>query len=83
MSTNRIDIHIDSLELEGVEPRHRSDIAESMRQELERLIAQDGVPRQWMDGGAVGIPRVKIAAGQAPARIGQHVARAIYRGVNQ
>lgn len=83
MSTRSIDIHIEHLILQGIDPRQRGRIGEAVRRELERMIAEGGVPASWMQGGAIAappVPPVDVRAGQASARIGEQVARTIYRG---
>lgn len=84
MSAKNVEIRIDRLILEGVDPRHRSRIAAAMKRELTRLVTDRGVPPHWGQAAPSGrgVPRVEIAPGQAPARIGTIVARAIYRGGN-
>ena len=77
---NDIDIDIEHLRLEGIDPRHRDRISVAVRQELERLIAEGGVPAGWSDGGVASIPRIDVGPGLSPARIGAHVAKTIYRG---
>lgn len=82
MSSKHIDIEIDHLVLQGIDPRHRARIAESVRRELARLVTRSGMPPHWMHGesSAHGMPRIEVDPGQPPARIGASVARAIYRG---
>ncbi len=82
MSSKQIDIEIDHLVLQGIDPRHRARIAESVQRELAQLVARSGMPPHWMHGapGALGMPRIQVDRGQSPARIGASVARAIYRG---
>lgn len=82
MSRKDVQIRIDRLILQGVDPRHRARIAAAIERELTRLVTDRGLPPHWQQAGASGrgVPRVEISPGQAPARIGATVARAIYRG---
>jgi hypothetical protein len=82
MSTKPVEIEIDHLVLLGIDPRHRDRIAETVRRELAELLADGGLPPHWadQDGSVQGIPRIEVAPGETPARIGASVARAIYRG---
>lgn len=80
MSNRNIDIDIEHLRLQGIDPRHRDRISLVVRQELERLISEGGLPPRWANGGAVGVPRIDVGPGLSPARIGEHVAKTIYRG---
>jgi hypothetical protein len=82
MSSKHIDIDIDRLVLQGIDPRHRTRIAESVRRELAQLVARHGVPPHWThaEAGAQSIPRIEVDPGHSPARIGASVARAVYQG---
>lgn len=82
MSRKPVEIEIEHLILHGIDPRHRDRIAASVREELARLIARDGVPPQWRGEASSprGVPRIEVDPGQSPVRIGADVARAIYRG---
>jgi hypothetical protein len=82
MSTRTVEIEIDHLVLLGIDPRHRDQIAEAVRRELAELVDGGGLPPHWgEEGGSVqGAPRIEVAPGETPARIGASVARAIYRG---
>jgi hypothetical protein len=82
MSSKRVEIEIDHLVLQGIDPRHRARIAETVRRELAQLIATGGMPPGWAHGeaGVHGIPRIEVNPTHSPARIGASVARAIYRG---
>ena len=80
MSTKQIDIRIDRLTLRGVDPANRDQITATVTRELERYIAQHGVPRHWTRGDAVRIPRLAAQSSSSPTRVGETIARAIYRG---
>ena len=82
MSSKQIEIEIDHLVLQGIDPRHRARIADTVQRELARLIARGGVPPHWAHGGAnvAGMSRIAVDPTHPPARIGASVARAIYRG---
>ncbi|NPD27111.1 hypothetical protein [Corallococcus exiguus] len=82
MTPRRISLHIDELVLHGVPPAHRVQVGEAVRQELARLLAQDGLPT----GLSGAVPRVDAGAvhvtpGAAPESLGTQVARAVYSGL--
>lgn len=77
--TDDIEIIIERLQLRGIDPADRDAIAEAIRVELAHLVKERGVPASWQ-GGAAAPVQVEVRAGDAPERIGAHVARAVYGG---
>ena len=80
MSRKYIDMRIDRLTVRGMAPRDAREIEPALARELERLVAEQGVPQQWTQGEPIQIPHVASRPGHGPARIGQSLARSIYRG---
>lgn len=72
-------ITIGELELEGISPAGRFDVARGFQLELSRLLAESGMPRGLLAGEAGGAPIVN-PAGLAPIDLGRAVARAVYEG---
>ena len=74
-----IAVNIAELELEGVDPAGRFDLARGLEQELVRLFTESGVPRGLLSGEA-GRPPVVAGDRVAPVDLGRAVARALYEG---
>jgi hypothetical protein len=76
-----VELHVDELVLEGVAAGDRHAVAQAVRAELARLIAERGLPPSLaaadgaarLDGG-----RYSAAAGQSSAQVGAAVARSIF-----
>ncbi len=85
MDMNRtLTLHIEELVLDGFDPLDRPALAEAVRSELTRLVAEGGLPTSLgaaapsLDAGAF------TAAPDAGAHtLGTDVARAIYGGMNR
>lgn len=75
----RVTLGIAELELDGIDPAGRFDVARGLEQELTRLLAEQGVPRGLLSGDA-GRPPLVHGAGLSPADLGRAVARAMYEG---
>jgi hypothetical protein len=74
-----VTIGIEELEIEGIDPGGRFDVARGLELELTRLVAEGGVPRRLL-GGEHGQPAVVSGAGLAPIDLGRALARAMYEG---
>lgn len=79
MKVTRVEIHIDHLVLEGVEPERRRQVVEELEAELGRLITHEGLPPSLMEAaqGATLAPSVQGQVGTT----GVELARALYRGM--
>ncbi|PWT85215.1 MAG: hypothetical protein C5B56_14380 [Proteobacteria bacterium] len=82
MKPARIGLHIDELVLEGFSPLDGRRIADAVRTELARLLAERGVPRPLVRGVSV----EKIDAGEVrvsgtPRAIGNSLAAGLYKGL--
>lgn len=78
-----IELHIEELVLHGFAPGDRYRIGEAVKDELVRLLTEQGVPRTLasdgevarLDGGAF-----EVKPGSGAEAIGVQVARAVYGG---
>jgi hypothetical protein len=82
MKSHRIEIAIEELVLNGLDPSDRDGIREVIERELQRLFTERGVPPQLSRGGK--IPRlenaaVEVQAGSRADAIGAQVARSLYQ----
>lgn len=80
MSAENITLSIDQLVLEGIEPRDRAVFASALSRELERLIADRGLPPELERGAGIRPPQVNAIPGETAGAMGTRVARAIYQG---
>ena len=84
MRSRKIEIAIEELVLDGLDPNDRDGIREVIERELQRLFAERGVPPELSRGGK--IPRlenaaVEVQAGSRADAIGAQVARSLYQKV--
>ena len=75
----KLEIHIESLRLEGVGSVPRHELAGLIERHLNRLIAAGGVPPELLAGGdlRVDLSRLRIAPGSSPDQTGAEIARHI------
>ncbi len=74
-----IAVSIGELQIEGLDPAGRFDLATGLQQELARLLAESGVPRGLLAAEA-GCPACVDCGRFAPAELGRALARALYEG---
>ncbi|MGK4004459.1 hypothetical protein WMF31_17625 [Sorangium sp. So ce1036] len=76
-----VTLHIGELEIAGLDPAGRFDVARGLEGELARLLASEGVPEGLLEGRAV-LPQLALDHGAAavPLELGRAVARALYEG---
>lgn len=72
-------VHIQELELEGVDPAGRFELARGLEQELVRLFTDRGVPAR-LQAGEAGVPSGVAMHGLSPHDLGRAVALAMYEG---
>ncbi|MEZ4306783.1 MAG: hypothetical protein R3F14_01865 [Polyangiaceae bacterium] len=76
-----LDLHIGELQIEGLSPSARFDVARGLETELIRLCTEQGVPAGLVAGRGELPPIVLPAASPAaPLDLGRSVARALYEG---
>jgi hypothetical protein len=73
-----ITVSIEELEIEGLSPVGRFELARGLQQELSRLFLEGGVPAGLLAGDGGRPPMVGGAVGAAD--LGRAVARALYEG---
>ena len=74
-----VTLGIGELEIEGIDPGSRFDVARGLELELTKLLTEKGIPQGLLSGDAGRTPVVR-SAGLAPADLGRAVARAMYEG---
>jgi hypothetical protein len=88
MNAKNINIHIDSIVLDGISvPYHEQPLLqEAVETELARLFSVNGLDNALMTGGAVS----HISAGDIQltdegdqGHLGQQIAQAVYEGINR
>jgi hypothetical protein len=77
VKNRRVEILIDELVLHGFAPGERYAIGESLTQELERLVAAQGVG-PLADVSSLRAQTVQFAAGAKPQTVGAQVARSVH-----
>ncbi|KAF0094312.1 MAG: hypothetical protein E1N59_2028 [Puniceicoccaceae bacterium 5H] len=85
MNPSQIEFEIEELVLRGLPASQRHAIAESLRQELEALLAASDAPALERMAGRTDLPPLQLhlqAKGQ-PQAIGQELARTLYGGLTQ
>ena len=85
-SQQDIAFHIDQLMLEGLPPSDRYQFGNAVQTELERLLAQKGMPPNLTSSAELeqlAAGTILITAAPRPATIGRQVAEAVYRGIGQ
>lgn len=78
-----VNLHIESLVLEGIPEADRNPVAEALRLELGRLMGEGGIPPGLLERGT--IPAIDGGAyavqGARPEATGAAIAQAIYNGM--
>ena len=81
--TPNVELHIEELVLRGLPPGSREGLAEAIQEEIQRLIAEGGVPPGLAGaGGAIHLPRAsfEVDPRSRAGSIGSQVGRALHRG---
>jgi hypothetical protein len=79
-----LDLNIEELVLRGFPGKDQNRIMRAVKEELERLIRENGVPSALSRGGEVaGLDEGSFEAkpGSSPEEIGAQVARSLYGGL--
>ena len=85
-SQQDIAFHIDQLMLEGLPPSDRYQFGNAVQTELERLLAQKGMPPNLTSSAELeqlAAETISITAAPRPEIIGRQVTEAVYRGIGQ
>jgi hypothetical protein len=72
-------LHVDELELDGLDPATRHDVARGLQGELARLFAEHGVPPR-LGAPAAAVEPIVLDRTVAPIELGRAVARALFEG---
>lgn len=76
-----VELHIDDLVLDGVPARDRAAVAEALRAELGRMIAERGLPPDLGRRAAtLETAGLHSGPGQSAAQLGIRIARSLLRG---
>jgi hypothetical protein len=83
-----IELHIESLVIEGLEISHaqRAVLQAALEAELSRLITSSGLPAGLQSGESVPsltAPRIQAGRQNDPAQLGQQIAQSVYGGLSQ
>ena len=81
-----IDLRIDQLMIEGLQPSDRYQFGNAVQTELARLLAEKGMPPNLTGSAELGqlaAGTISITAAPRPATIGRQVAEVVYRGIGQ
>lgn len=73
----RLEIHFESLRVEGVDGLTREELSAQIERELQRLIEVWGVPPALREGGAIrfGEQSIRLPSGVAREAVGAEVTR--------
>ncbi len=77
----QITLRIDEIVLDGVSPADWRRIEDALRRELERLLAEEGLPEDTdltAEIDALDAGDVELGGGQLPDQIGRQLARSLY-----
>jgi hypothetical protein len=83
--SNAIELHIEELVLHGFAPGDRERIGEAVERELARLVAEQGTPDSWEQGGAIedlNAGTFHVTANK-PDIVGTQIAQAVHRSVGR
>ena len=86
MRPRRVELHIEELVLHGFAAGDRHRIADAVREELERLLGERGVPPVLTQAGEVGAidgGTISLAPRPGTGAAGVAVAGAIYGGLSR
>jgi hypothetical protein len=81
--TPNVELHIEELILRGLPPGSREGLAEAIQEEIQRLVAEGGVPPGLAGAGSpIHLPRASFEVDPRPraGSIGSQVGRALHRG---
>jgi hypothetical protein len=84
MNRANVELHIEELVLHGFAPGDRYRIGDAIQVELARLIAEQGIPPSFVNGGE--IDRIdaggfEMASGSRGETVGGQIARSVHGGL--
>ena len=77
----RVRIEVGSLELHGVPPGRRHEVAAAFERELARLVERRGLPGGLRDADERGPSSGRLPAEASPRRLGLALARSVYESL--
>jgi hypothetical protein len=80
-----VELHIEELALHGFAPGDHRAIAAGMQMELERLLAERGLPEALTSGAdlpSIGGDSLDLAPGGRPQGVGAQIARSVFGMLN-
>ena len=86
MTQRNIELEIEQLVLHGFSPTDRDRIAEAVRTELTRQLAEHGAPKSLERGGRIGqldAGAFDVKPNSGADTVGIQVAHSIYKGLQQ
>jgi hypothetical protein len=79
MTDRQLQLTLDHLVVHGMPPAHAKALGPLVQRELQRLVAEGGVPAHLANGGRVpALPGLRAAPGAPPHVVAADVARAVY-----
>ena len=85
-SPQSIELHIDQLLMEGMQPSDRYQFGHAVQTELARLLTEQGIPANVNSSAQLerlAAGNFAITSAPRPATVGRQVAEAVYRGIGQ
>ena len=79
----RVDVHIEALRLVGVPRGAAAAVVEGIRSEMERLIAERGVPPRWEQPQHFDRLRGSITGDRQGPALGRAAATSLYEGMGR
>jgi len=79
---SRVDLRIEELVLDGVDPGDRIELARAVERELARLVAERGLPAALADAESLDAGRIAAGAGDVRG-LGRALADAIHGGLSR
>jgi len=84
--SHNVDLHIEELVLRGFKPQGTHQIAAALRQELQALLNQRGIPQRLTNGKDVSLidgGTIRIGPRASRGNTGAKIARNLYKGIQK
>lgn len=86
MNEPKLEIQIKELKLRGITPGKRGRVRQALERELNRIVAEEGIPRSVVFGQSVAPrarTRIEVKPGMRADDVGAQIAREVYRGLEK
>ncbi len=84
MTRTNLEVHIEELILDGFYSMDQARLGLAVENALSRQFELNGIPTTFARGGNIsGFDGASFTAAQAPERLGNQIAQAIYGGLSQ